>query len=208
MKTKFLTLLLLSTFALFAMKKVVHEHKINIDTKASKIEWKSEKVVGSHNGTVHFKSGTIHLNHDNQLVGGHFVADLNTIKNLDLENKQYRAKLETHLKSADFFNVEKFQTAELKIKKSTPTKDLKYQVVADLTIKGITHEIEFPAEMAVENNAVTAKADFKIDRTKWDIMYNSKKSGVSLEELGDNMIYDDIEFTVKLSALIQEHKHN
>ena len=95
--------------------------------------------------------------------------------------------------SDDFFSVEKFPTATLKIKAI----DDNNQVTADLTIKDITHEIQFPATIAVANDKLTAEADFEIDRSLWDIRYGS---GKFFKDLGDKLIKDEIEISLKIRA--------
>ena len=70
-----------------------------------------------------------------------------------------------------------------------------YKVVADLTIKGITHPVTFQANVAINGLNFLARAKIKIDRTKWDIKYNS---GSFFDGLGDYLILDEIEFDVFL----------
>ncbi|MEL6590748.1 MAG: YceI family protein [Bacteroidota bacterium] len=67
----------------------------------------------------------------------------------------------------------------------------------NLTIKGISQEISFPAMVNITDNALTAKASFTIDRTMWNIRYGS---GKFFDDLGDKVIYDDIELSLDLNA--------
>lgn len=162
-----------------------------IKVKTSTVEWKGEKVVGSHEGTISLKSAD--LIYDNKkLKGGNFVMDMSTIVCTDLSG-EYKNKLEGHLKSDDFFSVQKFPTSSLTIKKVSKVQDNRYNISAELTIKGISKAIDFTAE-EVENRL---NATIKIDRTDFDIRYGS---GSFFENLGDNMIYD--EFEIKLSLEI------
>jgi len=80
--------------------------------------------------------------------------------------------------------------------KSTGTNQ--YEVTANLTIKGITKEVVFPASLSVEGNNVQGKASIKIDRTKYDIKYGS---GSFFEGLGDKMIYDEFTLDVNLIGM-------
>ena len=76
--------------------------------------------------------------------------DMTSIVNLDLEaGSKYNTKLVNHLKSEDFFSVEKFPTATFKVTKSE-AKAEKSLITGDLTIKGITHEISFLATVHQE----------------------------------------------------------
>lgn len=76
-----------------------------VDVAGSKIEWTGAKVSGKHNGTINLSEGTVYLK-DNQLSGGSFVVDMNSIVDLDITDPEYNGKLVGHLKSDDFFAVD------------------------------------------------------------------------------------------------------
>jgi polyisoprenoid-binding protein YceI len=80
-----------------------------------------------------------------KVVGGTFTIDMTSITNQDIEDETYKQKLLGHLKSDDFFSTDKHPRATLLITKLTPTGQNTYQVKGNLTIKGITKTIEFPA---------------------------------------------------------------
>ncbi|PJC61850.1 MAG: YceI family protein, partial [Flavobacteriales bacterium CG_4_9_14_0_2_um_filter_32_27] len=109
----------------------------------------------------------------------------------DLEG-EYKGKLEGHLNSPDFFDTQNHIIAILKINSTKKTKGSIFTVKADLTIKGITKPIEFPATIEIKDGKVAAYAEVQVDRTLYDIKYGS---GKFFEGLGDKMI-DDL-FTVK-----------
>ena len=111
---------------------------------------------------------------------------------IDVEDAEYKAKLEGHLKSDDFFGVEKYPTAKLEIKKASAFKDNKAQVTAHLTIK----ETTLPVEFEVERGEGQMMATIVVDRSKYDVRYGS---GSFFEGLGDKMIYDDFTLMVTLS---------
>jgi polyisoprenoid-binding protein YceI len=115
---------------------------------------------------------------------------LKSIKDLDITDANYNQKFIGHISSGDFFEVEKFPTATFVI-----TKVAGNQVTGNLTVKGITKSITFPAEIAVKGGKVTAKANITIDRTDFNIRYGSKKF---FESIGDKAIYDDFALTVSL----------
>jgi polyisoprenoid-binding protein YceI len=109
---------------------------------------------------------------------------------------EYQQKLEGHLKSEDFFSTDKFTTSNLKIKSITAIADAKAgsnnnNVVADLTIKGITKEITFPAQIIVAKDKVIANAEFNVDRTLFDIKYKG---------MADNLIEDNFKVNVRVVA--------
>jgi polyisoprenoid-binding protein YceI len=115
---------------------------------------------------------------------------LKTIKALDITDPGYNQKFIGHITSGDFFEIEKFPTASFVI-----TKVAGNQVTGNLTVKGITKSITFPAEIAVKGGKVTAKANITIDRTDFNIKYGSKKF---FDSIGDKAIYDDFALTVSL----------
>jgi polyisoprenoid-binding protein YceI len=162
---------------------------VNLNKTTSSIAWLAKKVTGEHNGTVGISAGALNVD-GNKLIGGNFTIDLKTIKDLDLTDPGYNQKLVGHLSSGDFFEVEKFPTASFVI-----TKVAGNQVTGNLTVKGITKSITFPAEIAVKGGKVTAKANITIDRTDFNIRFNSKKF---FESIGDKAIYDDFALTVSL----------
>jgi len=160
-----------------------------IDVKASTIKWVGKKVTGEHSGTVNFKDGAVVLK-GKKLVGGTFIVDMNSLTATDLTG-EYQGKLNGHLKADDFFGTEKYPTATLVFKKIAAKTANVYAVTADLTIKGITKPVSFDLTV----NANSATTAFKVDRTKYDIKYNS---GNFFQNLGDKTINDDFELAVAL----------
>ena len=84
-----------------------------VKVKTSRIQWKANKVMGSHEGDISLQSGEL-IYEDGNLVGGNFVMDMTSLTCTDLSG-EYKGKLEGHLKSNDFFSVESHSTAELVI---------------------------------------------------------------------------------------------
>ncbi|MEE1884031.1 YceI family protein [Pedobacter flavus] len=168
----------------------VKPESYSVDTKKSNITWFGKKFSGSHKGTVAIKSGS--LTFDNKkLINGTFVADMNSIKDDDGSKN-----LENHLKSDDFFGAQKFPNASFTVKKVAGS-GANLNITGDLTIKGITQSITFPAKISWNSDgSATAKVEkIVIDRTKYDIKYKSKSL---FGDLGDNFIYDEFEFGVNL----------
>lgn len=178
------------------------EKTLNIDTSASTVNWLGKKVTGQHHGTIKIAKGEIGLDNSGEVVGGSFEMDMKSIINLDLDEPEWNNKLITHLKSEDFFSVEKFPTSKFEITKvetlSNPSKpNYNNTVSGNLIIKGISKSISFPASIKIENGVLTSFADFEIDRTQWDIKYGS---GKFFENLGDKMISDNFSISFKISA--------
>jgi polyisoprenoid-binding protein YceI len=170
-----------------------------VDASKSVIKWKGSKVAGPHNGTLNVKDGAVTLD-GAVLKSANFTLDMASIKNLDVEGAEWKKKLEDHLKSNDFFNVAGFPTGSFKLMSATPSKTAGVvDIKGDLTIKGITKPVSFPATIAVTGKTATANATLKINRLEWDIRYNSGKF-FDPKQLGDKLIYDDIELGLELVA--------
>lgn len=163
-----------------------------VDASKSSITWVGKKLTGSHNGTIDLQSGSLSFN-GKKLAGGNFVIDMTTIKDADKS-----ANLEKHLKADDFFGTDKFATSTFTIKKVSGNGNT-VNVTGDLTIKGITNSISFPATLAWNaDGSVTASADkVSVDRTKYGIKYKSKSI---FPDVGDKMINDEFELAIKLIA--------
>lgn len=163
--------------------------KKEIKVESSKVVWKGYKVTGSHQGTIAIKSG--HLNFDKDiLTGGSFEIDMSTITVTDLEG-EYKGKLEGHLKSDDFFGVEKFPTATLIFTKVKSNGKNSYNVTGDITIKGKTESVTF--NVSIYGNK--ASVSLKIDRTKFDVRYGSTSF---FDGLKDKAIYDEFDLIADL----------
>lgn len=172
-----------------------------LQPQLSTLGWVAKKVTGKHNGTVQFKEGTV-LVSGNQITGGTFTVDMNTVKVVDLTDADYNAKLLGHLRSDDFFSVEKNPTATLKITSVAPIKGAaadanNVTITGDLTIKGTTKPITFAAKAGVKNGVAAASGTAIIDRTKYDIRYGSKSFFASI---GDKAIDDEFAITFNVIA--------
>jgi polyisoprenoid-binding protein YceI len=107
-------------------------------------------------------------------------------------------RLESHLKSEDFFGVEKYPESKLILSGSTPFDKGTAVVNGDLTIKGITNHIEFKAAMQKKDEGTWFFANIPVDRTKYNVRYGS---GSFFDNLGDKTIYD--EFKLKVNLLVK-----
>lgn len=170
-----------------------------VDNDGSKLTWLAKKATGEHNGSVKVSNGSFTVD-NNTLKTGSFDIDTRTITVADLTDESANTKLVGHLKSDDFFSAEKFPKANFVISSATKTTGNQYNVKGKLTIKGITNEVSFPAEIAVNGKKLTANAKITIDRTKYDIKFRSKNF---FENLGDKVIYDDFDIDVALVANAQ-----
>lgn len=228
MKSKFLLVTLLA--GLFACTsapdsdeakttdaKIVDESKTgekwNLNVADSKIEWIGTKVSGYHTGIVPLKSGEILVN-NGEVTGGKFVMDFANLvvsgpKSVSDANSN---KLQGHLRSADFFDVEKhpegtFELTNVKAYTGDVVKDTNdvrqeeineykianptHLVSGNLTLKGITKNVEFPARITFSGNSAEAIAKFNIDRKEWGIIYPGQP---------DDLIRDAIHLGISIKA--------
>ena len=193
MKFIILALSLLASQAFAAKSKPT---SITIDTAKSSVVWVGKKVTGEHTGNVNIKEGNLTVEND-RLVGGEFELDMASISNSDLSDAEWNKKLVDHLKHEDFFNVEKYKTAKLKIKNVILGKGGHYDVMADLTIRGVTKPVLFKAELEKEkDSSYKATSEIVFNRADYGLKYNSGKF-FDPKTLGDKLIYDDV--TVKVS---------
>jgi len=195
MKKIFLSAIL-SVITLFAMATEPHVDHVRVNTENSTVKWKGSKISSSHEGTVNILKGNLNIDHGT-LVAGQFSIDMQSLATTDM-SEEYNKKLDGHLKNEDFFNVSEFPTASITIINAVRGSGNSYKIMANLTIKGITHPISFAADVNVNGKNFLATAKIKIDRTKWDIKYNS---GNYFKDLGDKLILDEIEFDIFLLSV-------
>lgn len=185
-----------------------------VDTAKSEVTWIGAKMTGRHNGVFRIQSGELHMR-EGLLIGGDIVMDVANTRSEDKTiDEANNRKLTTHLRSADFFDVEKHPTAAFEIisiaridstreKAAAPgpkasyselrIKDPTHHVTGNLTIKGETKSVTFPARVTLDT-LLRAKANFNIDRTKWGLVYRSDNS------LGDKTIHPEVNIGINLVA--------
>ncbi|WP_373330742.1 YceI family protein [Salmonirosea aquatica] len=171
-----------------------------IDTSKSELKWNGKKVTGEHYGTIDLKEGTFTLD-GTKLTGGSFVADMNTIVVQDVTDKEFNGKLTGHLKSDDFFAVEKHPTASFIVTSATPKGNGTVDVAGNLTIKGITKPVSFPVTVTPTKDGAMVKGTLVVDRSKYDMKFRSK-SFFDAATLGDKMVYDD--FTIEMDLVAKK----
>ncbi len=181
--------LALLLFLIFGLQTSLGQSK-KIDLKKSTLTWTGKKVTGEHQGSLKFKNGSLTFK-NKKLVRGNFVVDMTSLNNTDQTGTD-KAKLEGHLKSADFFDTEGYPTAQMIFKKIISKGKGLYQISADLSIKGKTNPVIFDLNL----KSKSATAHLVIDRTKYGIQYGS---GSFFEDLGDRTIYDEFDLDVALA---------
>lgn len=174
-----------------------------VDTLNSKIEWKGFKVFKtdntSHFGIIKFESGDVTIK-DGKLESGKFVADMSSLENVDLKaDAEQKSKLEGHLKSGDFFEVEKFPTASYEITKvvHNETGDYNTTLEGNLTIKGITKPVQFNANVSLKAGEVSIATEPKdIDREDFGVKFQMP--------VANGIIKSEVNLQVLIKALEKE----
>lgn len=196
---------------------------LSINTEASHVTWIGSKPGGKHNGTIDITSGNISLDGD-KIVAGTFTIDITTVTDLDMAGSGGQAKLETHLKSADFFDVANHPTAMFEVTgvtefeaaslesdneefdtENTPAKlseilveNPTHFISGNLTMRGTTLNITIPAHVELSGNTLKANANFNIDRTQWGLMYQDESSVA--DKAKDKFIYNTVSVGFQLEA--------
>ena len=172
------------------------------DPANSLIEWKGFKPAGTHTGTVSISSGSFMIDGE-EIKGGAFTIDMNTITVTDLEAGNGKENLEAHLKGTaaekqdHFFNVTEYPTARFEVTGITSEAE-KTMMEGNLTIKGITKNISFPVQIENNGDMIQVSSEpFTIDRTQWNVNFKSKSI---FDDLGDKFINDEIELAIRVTA--------
>lgn len=168
---------------------------LKVNTEKSTLKWFATKVTGKHDGALKLAGGTVTTN-GKTVTGGNFDIDMTSIIVSDVKDAEMNGKLLGHLKSDDFFSVEKHKKARFEITSVKALTGNQFDVTGKMTIKGITQEITFPATITTTAKGVKANAKITLDRTKWDIKYGSGK----FFDLGDKVIHDDFVIELNLEA--------
>jgi polyisoprenoid-binding protein YceI len=150
----------------------------------SSLTWVGSKVTGSHEGGFSSFSGSIVAASDN-LESAQISIEIDTTS-IFSDNE----RLTGHLKSADFFDVATHATAIFQTTQITKS-DVGYDVTGNLSLHGVTKSISFPAQVGVDGDALTATAEFVINRTDFEINYKGK---------ADDLIRDEVVIAFNITA--------
>lgn len=178
------------------VKEVAEAMSYNIAPE-SKVMWKGYKtnVDWSHNGHIAISEGSFEVK-DGALVGGSFIMDMGTIVAEDFVGNEKYDDLIGHLTSPDFFDVANHPKATFEItgvEESAGENGISHKIMGNLTMRGTTNNITFPAKVKVSDAGVALSApEFGIDRKKWNVMFNSTGAGNFAELTKDQLIDDTI----------------
>lgn len=197
---------------------------LQLDTNSSKVNWRGYKPTGQHHGIIPITNGEISINGD-EITSGEFTFDITKLEIHDLEaGSENHGKLSNHLQSDDFFDAgnhpqatfaitevspysstdeiddqEQFETentpqSESELAPASPT----HWISGNLTMRGTTKNIKFPAAVSIANGSVSAQAGFNIDRTEWGLAYGDEASAV--DKAQDKFIYNSVSVSFDIKA--------
>ncbi len=170
-----------------------------LDAASSSMTWEGRKpLIPGYvdTGTVRIASGSAVVA-QGKVTSGTVTVDLRTITTKSTGAGKNESTMEKHLKSADFFDVATYPSAQFVFTSLAPVLGSgAYTAEGTLTLKGITKPVQFPATMTQQGSRLTMQAEAKLDRTLWGLKYGS---GKFFQGLGDKLI-DDM-FTVRFTAV-------
>lgn len=168
--------------------------KFQIQQASSTVNWTGKKVLGLHTGSINIANGFIEIENNN-ILGGEIQIDMTSIVVTDIDDKKTHDEFLGHLKNDDFFSVDKFSTSKLVITSAKQIGQNKFDINGILTIKDISHPVNFISTFEVFTDFLHSLGEIVIDRTLYNIRYGS---GKFIDNLGDKLIYDDFVLQFKL----------
>jgi polyisoprenoid-binding protein YceI len=192
-KTAILTALLLT----LAFGAVAAQGTYGIDKAHSAVNFKVRHLVSKVSGAFNDFDGTI-------------VADF---KNLDASSVEFtiqassidtkNEKRDGHLRSADFFDVEKYPEITFKSSKVTKINSDSFAVAGTLTMHGVSKEVTLTVDFLGEMTAMgSTRAGYELTTT-----LNRKDYGVSWNrtlDAGGVLLGDEVEVNIALEVIKQE----
>ncbi|HSD06729.1 YceI family protein [Flavobacterium sp.] len=168
--------------------------KFQIQQASSTVNWTGKKVLGLHTGSINIANGFIEIENNN-ILGGEIQIDMASIVVTDIDDKKTHDEFLAHLKNDDFFAVDKFGTSKLVITSAKQIEQNKFETSGILTIKDISHPVNFISTVEVFTDFLHSLGEIVIDRTLYNIRYGS---GKFIDNLGDKLIYDNFVLQFKL----------
>ena len=182
-------------------KMAINAPGFKLQPQLSTLGWEGKAVTHGHNGTMNFSEGEL-LVKGNAIVGGTVTVDMKSMKATDITDVAQQGKFVGHMSSDDFFGVEKNPISTFKIVSVAPIKGAAKEannatITGDMTIKGVTQRLSFPAKVGVKGGVAAATGKMTIDRTKFGLKYGSKSF---FDTLGDKAINDTFDLTFNVIA--------
>ncbi len=190
---------------------------IILNKRVSTLEWTGglKFINNNHNGNLKIKTGSLFLEDKTNIIGT-IVVDMLSMANIDLPDSK-KEYLIGHLRSEDFFHVERFPTASLKINNSKILEKQssgKYnmEVSGDLTIKSITKPITFTAIVDLDSDVKSATGTMQFNRADFGVQYRTEmhlddaksfwnSATTTKEALKDKVIKDEIDIKFNIVSV-------
>tara|TARA_R110001599_G_scaffold150929_4_gene335522 strand:- start:156053 stop:156646 length:594 start_codon:yes stop_codon:yes gene_type:complete len=191
-------ILVMAVFLFLSQSSVAQEIvQVPIDIKKSEVKWKGTKMrgLGKHEGIISIKSGYFETK-DGEFYGGEIVFDMNTITVTDIPEREPipRRRLNNHLKSEDFFGVEKYPEAKFLIVKVLKKEKQNITVEGELSIRDVKDRITVLLEVSPGKSKIRSiSSKLKFDRFNWNIGYKGSWADRTLVD-------KEIEITLLLHA--------
>jgi len=142
--------------------------QLSFSGEGSKVEWVGRKVTGLHNGGFKTFTGKAWVS-----------ADGKTLEKVEVDIDVASVftdsdGLTKHLKTDDFFNIEKypkarFVTTEVKAGET-------YTLTGNLTLRETTKSVSFPAKVKIADGKLSASAEFQFNRMDFGVKYAGKEN--------------------------------
>ncbi len=169
-----------------------------IDTAKSVLHWKA--MV--HKGTIKFNTGQITIS-NSQVKSANFHINMNSIKNIDVENDLLRGTLENVLKSDNLFRVASFPESHFELHTAEKLTDSTFHFLGDFIIFDNGICTSFDGNITQKGDSLYFTTNLiPLDRTDWGIYYLSKNNLYPKEE-EENMEVPD---TIFVQAQIVAYK--
>ena len=158
-KVLFAAAMLLASAGIFSFIPAKFADTYTVDVAKSKVDWTGSADNRYHPGTVTLKSGNVTVD-NGKITGAKFVFDLTTITVTDAAGE----RLQTHLKSPDFFDVAQFGEATFEATSVTYSSENVADVVGNLVVKGVSVPVKFPVKVrGLKDGKLFAEANFSLD---------------------------------------------
>ncbi|MGE0791904.1 MAG: YceI family protein [Sandaracinaceae bacterium] len=162
--------------------------EVAFDTSRSTLGFVGAKITASHEGSFGEWSGTARLGDAIEDTGVEITIQMASVR-IDPE------RLNTHLRSPDFFDVERFPQATFTSTtiaphhagshddRPPPDLEVTHDVTGRLTLHGVSRAITFPARITRDAQELRARAQFTINRRDFQIVYPG---------MPDDLIQDEV----------------
>ncbi|WP_109829471.1 YceI family protein [Reichenbachiella versicolor] len=125
----------------------------------------------SVSGTIEGMVGEAVFNEDN-LASSYFNVAIDP-SSIDTDNK----KRDEHLQNEDFFNVSKYLEIEFKSKNISKVDTKKYLVKGELTMVGVTQNVEIPFTASESEDIKTLEGKFEVNRSDYQLGMKAYSGG-------------------------------